>query len=73
MPVEVVAVIKVLLWERREERRMTLRELSERSGLSKSTLQRIECRKRSPTLRQLDRIAKALNVNITQLFTWDKE
>lgn len=73
MPVEVVAVIKVLLWERREERRMTLRELSERSGLSKSTLQRIECSKRSPTLQQLDRIAKALNINITQLFTWDKE
>ena len=51
---------------------MSLRELAEHSGISKSTLQRLECGKRSPTLEQLDRIANALNISIAQLYKWHK-
>lgn len=65
-------MITVLLWECREERHMSLRELAEHSGISKSTLQRLECGKRSPTLEQLDRIANALNISIAQLYKWHK-
>lgn len=62
-------MIEILIWERRQERGMTLRQLEERSGISRSTLQRLESGQQSPTLDQLDWIADALNVSISQLYT----
>ena len=38
------------------------------TGISKSTLNNIDNEKVSPTLKQLEAIAKALNVKITDLF-----
>ena len=61
-------MIEILIWERRQERGMTLRQLEERSGISRSTLQRLESGQQSPTLDQLDWIADALNVSISQLY-----
>lgn len=61
-------MVKVLVWECREAQRLSLRELAELSGVSKSTLQRVESGRRSPTLEQLDHIADALNISITQLY-----
>ena len=66
-------MVKVCLWECRDAKRITLRELERRCGISKSALQRIESGKTSPTLDQLDRIALALNINITHLYEWNKE
>lgn len=62
-------MIEILIWERRQERGMTLRQLEERSGISRSTLQRLESGQQSPTLDQLDWIADALHVSISQLYT----
>lgn len=62
-------MIEILIWERRQERGMTLRQLEERSGISRSTLQRLESGQQSPTLDQLDWIADALKVSISQLYT----
>ena len=62
-------MIEILIWERRQERGMTLRQLEERSVISRSTLQRLESGQQSPTLDQLDWIADALNVSISQLYT----
>lgn len=45
-------MIEILIWERRQERGMTLRQLEERSGISRSTLQRLESGQQSPTLDQ---------------------
>lgn len=60
--------VKVLLWEKRTERRFTLMKLAEISGIGKSTLNNIENGRVSPTLFQLETIAIALDVKITDLF-----
>ena len=60
--------MKILLWEVRTEKHITLLELSKRSGLGKSTINNIENGKTSPTLMQLELLAVALDVRITDLF-----
>lgn len=60
--------MRVTLWEKRTEKRFTLLKLAEKTGLGKSTLNNIENGKVSPTLKQLEAIAIALKVRITDLF-----
>lgn len=60
--------MEILTWYARHEKNITLKELEKMTGISKSTLNNIENNKVSPTLRQLEIIAKALNVKITDLF-----
>ncbi len=60
--------VEILLWEKRTEKRFTLMELAKKSGIGKSTLNNIENGKVSPTLFQLETIAIALDVKITDLF-----
>lgn len=60
--------MKVLLWETRTSKGFTLMELAKKSGIGKSTLNNIENGKVSPTLFQLETIAIALGVKITDLF-----
>lgn len=60
--------VHILLWEKRTEKRFTLMELAKKSGIGKSTLNNIENGKVSPTLFQLETIAIALDVKITDLF-----
>ena len=57
--------MRVTLWEKRTEKRL---KLAEKTGLGKSTLNNIENGKVSPTLKQLEAIAIALKVRITDLF-----
>ena len=58
----------VKTWEARTAKGITLKQLEELSGISKTALNNIENRKTSPTLYQLEAIAKALDVRITDLF-----
>lgn len=60
--------MKILLGEIRYRKNLTLIQLAAMSGISKSTLNNIENEKISPTLKQLEAIAKALEVRITDLF-----
>lgn len=60
--------MRVLLWEKRMSKFLTLQELSEKTGISISTLCRIENELVSPSLESLERIAIALDVRITDLF-----
>lgn len=60
--------MKILVWEKRTSKGSTLMELSKKSGIGKSTINNIENGKVSPTLFQLEMIAIALGVNITDLF-----
>ena len=46
-------------------------KLSKMTGISKSTLNNIENEKVSPTIAELEAIAKALNMKITDLFDSD--
>ncbi len=52
----------------RLQKRMTLRELSRRSGCSLGFLSQVERDKVSPTIASLRKIAEALNTNIISLF-----
>lgn len=58
----------VKTWEARTAKGITLKQLEGLSGISKTALNNIENGKTSPTLHQLEAIAKALDVRITDLF-----
>lgn len=58
-------------WHARDKRNITLTQLSEMTGIGKSTLNNIENGITSPTLDQLERIAKALNTKISELYESD--
>ncbi len=60
--------MKVLINKARKEKGITLRQLEQMTGISKSTLNLIENEKFSPKLTQLEKIAVALDVRITDLF-----
>lgn len=60
--------MQILLWQVRTEKGYTLIGLAKKSGIGKSTLNNIENGKVSPTLFQLETIAYALDVRITDLF-----
>ena len=60
--------MEMLLLKIRNEKDVTLKELFLRTGISKSALQRIESGEVSPTLKKLEKIAKALGVRVTDLF-----
>ena len=58
----------VLTWQARSNKNITLIKLAELTGISKSALNNIENEKVSPTLEELEAIAKALDTRITDLF-----
>lgn len=59
----------ILTWQARAQQSINLVRLSQLTGISKSTLNNIENGRTSPTLKQLEAIAIALNVKITDLFS----
>lgn len=61
-------MIKMLIWQQRSKRGITLVELSKMTGISKSTLNNFENEKTSPNLLQLEKISVALECEITELF-----
>lgn len=63
--------MKILTWQARNNKKVTLVKLSKMTGISKSTLNNIENEKVSPTITELEAIAKALNMKITDLFDSD--
>lgn len=60
--------MKILVWEVRHNKKISLRQLEELSGVSKTTLNAIENEKRIPNIVQLEKIAKALGVRISDLY-----
>lgn len=58
----------VLTWQARENKGVSLRKLSKMTGLTYSTLWRIENEKKSPTLNELKLIAMALDTHISDLY-----
>lgn len=61
----------ILTWQARTMRGLTLKQLEAMTGISKTTLNTIENGITSPTLRQLEVIAKALNMRIGDLYDSD--
>lgn len=60
--------MKILTWQARNSKKVTLVKLSGLTGISKSTLNNIENERVSPTIKQLETIAKALGVKISDLY-----
>lgn len=63
--------MKILTWQARRSKKVTLIKLADISGISKSTLNNIENERVSPTMKQMEAIAKALDMRITELFDSD--
>lgn len=60
--------MEILTWQARNNKHITLVNLSAKCGISKSTLNNIENGKVAPTIYQLEAIAKALGVRISELY-----
>lgn len=58
--------------EIRTEKGLTQKELSELSGVSSSYIGDLERNEKEPTISILCRIAKALEVDIKELFTYEE-
>ena len=63
--------MKIKIWEVRTEKGISLDALSKLTGISKGALSNYENEKRYPTIDYLERIAKALEVNIEELYESD--
>lgn len=59
--------MKVLLWEKRVQKGYSTRELSERSGISRAAINKIENGKSSPTIKTLEVLAEALGCSVFDL------
>lgn len=60
--------MKILLTQIMYEKNVSVRQLSNMTGIPKSTINNIMIEKHSPTLDNLERIAKALKVGMVDLF-----
>lgn len=63
--------MEVLTWQARVKKGMTLKQLETATGIGKTTLNNIENGLVSPTLIQLEAIARALDVKMVDLFDSD--
>lgn len=60
--------MKILTWQPRHDKELTLVELSRLTGISKTTLNEIENENRIPNMLQMEKIAKALDMKISDLY-----
>ena len=63
--------LEVLTWRARTEKGLTLKQLEELTGIGKTTLNNIENGLVWPTLKQLEDIARAFGVRISDLYESD--
>lgn len=61
-------IMKILLDKIMEDNMMTYSRLEKLSGISKSTLHRIANQRTSPTMNHMERIAKAMDIHISDLY-----
>ena len=60
--------MEIRIWHARNNKKLTLKQLQDLTGISKTTLNDIENGKNSPTLDQLEKVAKAMNMRISDLY-----
>lgn len=63
--------MEILLWEIMRDRNLTIRQVSIMTGLSRSTVHRVECGAVSPTMDQMEQLAAGLKVRISDLYHSD--
>lgn len=59
--------MKILLWERRREKGYSLRQLARISGVSRSTIERLETGYIPKSLKELEQLADALECSVEEL------
>ena len=64
-------MLKIYIREIREERGLSHEKLSKQSGVSSSHIGYLENGEREPTISVLCKLAKALNVDIKDLFKYE--
>lgn len=64
-------MLKLYVDKVRIEKGVSIRELAARAKISKSHVQRIEAGETMPSLEVMCRIARALDVPITELFSYE--
>ncbi len=67
----IIKFMKLLLWGLRRQKKITLIQLAEITGISKTSLNEFENGNRVPNLEQLERIAMALEVRMSDLYESD--
>ena len=65
--------MKIYLQAIWKEKKMSIEQLSEQSGVAKSYIQKIEADCSSPSIAVMCRLAKALQVPIYDLFSCEEE
>ncbi len=60
--------MRILLNQVRQKKKITLTKLEKQTGISKSALNNFENDKTSPTMIHMEKLAKALEVRIVDLF-----
>ena len=60
--------VEILLKEKRKEKKLALAQLSDRTGISTTHLNDIENNIKEPSISMMIRIAKALDINIEELY-----
>ena len=60
--------VEILLKQVRQKKNLTLNKLSEKSGISSTHINDIENNLKSPSLFVMIKLAKALDVEITELY-----
>lgn len=63
--------MEILTWQARTKRGLSLRQLETLTGISRTTLNNIENGLVSPTLQELETIARALDMKISELYNSD--
>ena len=58
----------ILIWKIRQKMALTLRDMESLTGISRSAINNFENGKVSPTMNQMEDIAKNLRVRINDLF-----
>lgn len=60
--------VEILLKEKRKEKKLTLAQLSERTGISTTHLNDIENNIKEPSISMMVRIGKALDLKVEDLY-----
>ncbi len=60
--------MKLLIGEMREKKKVSIRELSKRTGIARSALSRYENNQRFPKMDVIETIAAALGAHIEELY-----
>lgn len=63
--------MKILVKQIRKDRKLSIRQLEEKSLISRSTLSRIENEETSPTMDEMEAMASALKTRIQNLYESD--